>query len=128
MNNKIIFIFILSTVLGGCGQRSMQEQIVGRWEITKCDFSAPTDTSQGLWKDYYQLNIGRIVEFKKDGTSKWDEQKVWQPYTINSADSGIYYKKDTIWIQSISGNTLVIMEMNNYGVLLTTHERLPDKN
>jgi hypothetical protein len=102
----------------------MQELIVGRWKTTQCDFSDPTDRYQGLSKDYYQMNIGRIVEFKKEGTMRWDEQAHWQSYSLDPSDSSICFLKDTIRIQSISGNTLVLKEIDHTKVLITTLTRL----
>jgi hypothetical protein len=130
MNFKLTIIFSLMCLatLGGCKQKSMQELMVGRWKLTKSDFSSSPGFSSGLRQDYYEFNIGRVVEYKKEGTMKWGDQIDWEPYTINPADSGIYYVNDTVWIHSLTKNTLVLKERSNDGILFSTFERLSSKN
>lgn len=113
-----LFILLL---IAGCSSDSLENKIVGKWKIDSSNYFAPNEKYKGLGRDYYNLDNGRIIEYRKDFQSQWNTGKHSFSYKINSKDSLIVNPNKSIKIIKLNNSELVIRETLDSICFLTTY-------
>lgn len=132
-------LFILIPFLYSCNESTMEENLLGRWRVSKTEFTKGENSSDEIGNLLMEEMLSTVYEFMEDEKFKIQSMRIHIPlegtWRLNEGKNELYYEyetnglsyKSTYQIEMSDENTFIISQDlgDGFGQFKATLTRMP---